>query len=69
MWLGKEVSKYGPRNLNYYECKTIMNKFVVLTQKKASDFIWLEKEKTAHKHSSNDSIGLIQHLVGIQPLE
>lgn len=46
-----------------------MNKFVVLTQKKASDFIWLEKEKTAHKHSSNDSIGLIQHLVGIQPLE
>lgn len=46
-----------------------MNKFVVLTQKKAADLIQLEKEKTAHEeHSSNDRIGFIQRLVGIRPL-
>lgn len=45
-----------------------MKKFVVLIWKMAADFIELKK-KAAHEHSSNDSIGFIQHLVGIQPLE
>jgi hypothetical protein len=38
MCLGKDIPKYKLRNLDYYKCKTIMNKFVVLKEK-AADFI------------------------------